>query len=279
VALDPDFYDAELRRHNEHLRAAASVRPGDHVLDVGCGAGLTTRQAARAAVGGRALGVDVSVPTLERARRLADDEGLSNVAFRQADAGTHPFPPAGFSVCISRFGTMFFADPVTAFANIGRALRPGARLAMLVWQGHDRNEWAVELDRALASGRPPTRPAGGPDPFSLADPAVTQGILTAAGFAEVGFTDVHEPVFYGRDTHAAHDAVLSLWSARDLLAGLDAEATARAHQRLDATLAAHDTGDGVQFDSRSWIVTAVRQSPPGTPAEKVAGQPFLPKSR
>jgi SAM-dependent methyltransferase len=259
VALDPGFYDAELRRHNEHLRGAAGVRPGDHVLDVGCGGGLTTRQAAASAgAGGRALGVDVSVPMLERARRLADDEGLHNVAFRQADAATHPFPPAGFSVCISRFGTMFFADPVAAFANIGRALHPGARLAMLVWQSQDRNEWAVEFDRALGPERPPTRPVGGPDAFSLADPAVTQGVLAAAGFADVGFTDVHEPVFYGRDTRAARDAVLSLWSARDLLAGLDAETTARVDQRLRATLAAHDTGDGVLFDSRAWIVTAVR---------------------
>jgi ubiquinone/menaquinone biosynthesis C-methylase UbiE len=123
MALPLDFYDAELRRHNEHFRAAADVQPGGHVLDVGCGAGQSTRQAARAAVDGSALGMDPSAPMLERARRLSDDEGLRNVSYQQGDAETHPFPPAHFDLCISRFGTMFFADPIAAFANIGRALR------------------------------------------------------------------------------------------------------------------------------------------------------------
>jgi SAM-dependent methyltransferase len=227
------------------------------VLDVGCGAGQTTRHAARAAVDGTALGVDVSAPMLERARQRSADEGLRNVSYRQADAGTHPFPPGRFDLCISRFGTMFFDDPVAAFGNIGRALRPGARLVMLVWQSRDRNEWATEIDRSLGAGRSPARPVAKVDPFSLADRAGTQRILADAGFIEVGFTEVHEPVFYGQDTEAAFDAVLSLWQADVLLADLDAATTERAHRRLRATLAAHDTGDGVLFDSRAWIVTAV----------------------
>ena len=263
MALPLDFYDAELRRHNEHFRAAADVQPGDRVLDVGCGAGQSTRQAARAAVDGSALGVDPSAPMLERARRLSDAAGLRNVSFQQADAETHPFPPAHFDLCISRFGTMFFADPVAAFANIGRSLRPGARLVLLVWQEHDRNEWATAIGRALGTGRPPKPPVppmppvDGPDPFSLADPVVTRGILTAAGFTGVGFADVHEPVFYGQDTETAYDAVLSLWQAKDLLADLDTTTTERALRQLRATLTAHHGDDGVLFDSRAWIVTAV----------------------
>ena len=258
MALHPDFYDAELRWHNEHFRAAADVQSDDRVLDVGCGTGQSTRQAARAAVDGSALGVDVSAPMLERARQLSEDEGLRNVSYQQADAEAQRFPSACFDLCISRFGTMFFADPVAAFANIGRALRPGARLVILVWQDHDRNEWATAIDRSLSMGRPTTLPVSDPGPFSLANPTVTQGILTAAGFTEVGFTGVHEPVFYGRDTGAAYDAVLSLWQAKDLLADLDAATTAHALRRLRATLAAHDTGNGVLFDSRAWIVTAER---------------------
>jgi SAM-dependent methyltransferase len=259
IAADPDFYDAEVHWHNEHLRAAANVQPADRVLDIGCGTGQSTRQAARAAVEGSALGVDLSAAMLERARRLSDEEGLRNVSYRQADAQTHPFPPARFDLCISRFGTMFFADPATAFANIARSLRPGGRLAMLVWQSHDRNEWATAIHRSLGGGRPATPPADGPDPFSLADPGVTQDILTAAGFSEAGFGDVHEPVFYGQDTGAACDAVLRLRAAQDILAELDAPATAQALRRLRAALAAHDIGNGVLFDSRAWIVTAVRQ--------------------
>lgn len=259
MPLPLDFYDAELRRLDVHLRAAAAVRPGDHVLDIGCGAGRTTRDAARAAVGGSALGVDLSAPMLERARRLGTDEGLRNVAFLRADAQTHAFPPARFDVGISRFGTMFFADPVAAFANIGRALRPGARLVLLVWQGRDRNEWAVEIDRALSKGRPPAPVDDGPGAFSLADPARTRRILTAAGFTEIDLGDVHEPVFYGPDGGTAFDAVLGLWVG-DLLAGLDVRAAAVARERLRATLDAHDTCDGVLFDSRAWIVTAVSPS-------------------
>lgn len=174
--VDPDFYDAELRLHNEHLRAAANVQPHDRVLDVGCGTGQTTREAAGAAVEGSALGVDLSAPMLEQARRLSDDAGLHNVTYVQADAQTHPFPSTHFDLCVSRFGTMFFADPVAAFTNIGRALRPGARLVLLVWQDHDRNEWATAIREALTVGTAAPAPTTNhPGPFSLADPAITTG--------------------------------------------------------------------------------------------------------
>jgi SAM-dependent methyltransferase len=253
-----DFYDAELQRHNVHFRAATDVRPSDHILDVGCGAGQSTREAARAAVDGSALGVDVSASMLERAQRLAEAEGLHNVTFEHGDAQSHRFPPARFDVCISRFGTMFFTDPVAAFTNIGQAMRPGARLVLLVWQDSDRNEWFTAVRQALAGSRPATPTRSDLEPFSLADPTTTQRILTAASFADVGFTAVHEPVYYGPDPDAAYDAVLGLTHASDLLASLDAAAAEHAADRLRAMLAAHHTGSGVLFDSRAWIVTARR---------------------
>jgi SAM-dependent methyltransferase len=253
-------YDAELRLHNVRFRAAAGVGPRDRVLDVGCGTGQSTREAARAAAAGSALGVDVSARMLERARRLSDDEGLRNVAYQQADAQVHRFPPAHFDLCISRFGAMFFADPVAAFTNIGRALRPGARLVLLAWQDRDRNEWSVAIREALAAGTAASAPpASGQQAFSLADPVVTEGILTAAGFAEVGFTGVHEPVYYGPDSATAFDMVLCLREAKDLLATMDAATAQHAVQRLRATLAAHETGGGVYFDSQAWIITARRR--------------------
>jgi SAM-dependent methyltransferase len=258
--IDPDFYDAELRLHNEHLRAATNVQPHDRVLDVGCGTGQTTREAARAAMGGSALGVDLSAPMLEQARRLSDDAGLRNVTYVQADAQTHPFPSTHFDLCVSRFGTMFFTDPVAAFTNIGRALRPGARLVLLVWQDHDRNEWATAIREALTVGTAAPAPTTNhPGPFSLADPVITAGILRAAGFAEVDFTDVDEPVFYGPDIATAYDAVLRLQHAKDLLADLDSTTTGHALERLRATVAAHETGSGVFFGARAWLVTAVRR--------------------
>ncbi|MFI9103157.1 class I SAM-dependent methyltransferase [Streptomyces fildesensis] len=251
-------YDAELRLHNEHFRAAARVGSRDRVLDIGCGTGQTTREAARAAVAGSVLGVDVSAPMLERARRLSDDQALTNVTYQQADAQVHRFPAERFDLCISRFGTMFFADPLAAFTNIGRALRPAARLVLLVWQDRDRNEWATLRRSLTAATGTPGPPPSGPDGFSLADPGSTEGILTAAGFTDVGFTDVHEPVYYGPDTATAFDSVLRLLKFQDLLAGLDAATAEQARTRLRATLAAHDTGGGVYFDSRAWIVTARR---------------------
>jgi SAM-dependent methyltransferase len=251
-----DFYDAELHRHNVHFRAAAAVRPRDHVLDIGCGTGESTREAARAAVDGSAVGVDVSAPMLERARRLSREQGLPNVSYQHGDAETLPFPAARFDLCISRFGTMFFADPNAAFTNIRRALSPGARLVLMAWQHADRNEWFTATREALAGSSTPTPSAGDLEPFSLADPAATERVLTVAGFAGIAFADVHEPVYYGPDVDAASDAVLALRHARGVLDSLDASAADHALDRLRASLAAHASGDGVRFDSRAWIITA-----------------------
>ncbi|GAA1540918.1 class I SAM-dependent methyltransferase [Dactylosporangium maewongense] len=236
-------YDAELRPHTAHLRAAAAVGTRDRVLDVGCGTGQTTRAAARAATAGSALGVDISGPALATARTRS--AGLSNIAFEEADAAVHAFPPAQFDVCLSRFGTMFFADPAAAFTNIALALRPGARLAMLVWQAADRNEWSTVVGEALSAA---PRPAA----FSLADPASTGTVLTAAGFTDMVFTDVHEPVYYGPDPSAAFDAVMYLERA----AGTDPDPSAR--RRLHEAVTAHATPAGVTFDSRAWLITAHR---------------------
>ena len=139
---------------------------------------------------GVSVGVDVSAPMIERARRSAEAAGLHNVTFEQADAEVHHFPAERFDVAISRFGTMFFADPVAAFTNIGRAMRPEGRLTMMVWQDHQRNEWSVSIQRALTGADVPAAAPGTPDPFSLADPATTEQILEAAGFGEAAFTDV-----------------------------------------------------------------------------------------
>jgi SAM-dependent methyltransferase len=253
-------FDAETRPHNERFRAAADVAPRDRVLDIGCGTGQTTRDAARAAVAGSALGIDLSAQMLEHARRLSREEGLANVSFRQADAQVHRFPEASFEVGISRFGTMFFADPVAAFGNIGQALTHGGRLVLMVWQARDRNEWTMAIREALAGDHPlPPPPTDGAHPFSLADPAVAEGILTAAGFAGISFTDVREPVYYGPDPAVALDVVRGLRSTRDLLAGLDAGEAEQALDRLRATLAAHQAADGVFFDARSWIIAARRR--------------------
>ncbi|RCS22774.1 class I SAM-dependent methyltransferase [Phyllobacterium salinisoli] len=244
-----DFYDTELHRHNEHLRSAFKIGPHDRVLDVGCGAGQSTRDAARIARNGSVLGVDVSEEMLQVARRRSREEGLRNIGFELGDAQTKVLPAAHFDVCISRFGVMFFADPVAAFDNIGQAMRPGARLALMVWQAADRNEWATAIANTLALGSA----SSGAAAFSLADRAVTTGILTKAGFASVEFAEVHEPVFYGASVDAAYDAVASLFMEQGDPKGTETDGVP---QRVRALLNSHMTSDGVLFDSRAWIVTA-----------------------
>jgi SAM-dependent methyltransferase len=256
--------DDEIGPHNERFRAAARVGPGDRVLDIGCGTGQSTREAARAAAGGSVLGVDLSAPAIELARELTAREGLSNVSYLRADAQVHPFPAGHFDLCISRFGTMFFADPVAAFANIGTALRPGGRLVMLVWQARERNEWSTAIRRAIAGPDVfvPDHAAHSPDPFALGDPESARAVLAASGFTGAGFAEVDEPVYYGPDPDVAYDLVLGLRDPKELLAGLDAAAAGQARQRLRAVLAEHDTGSGVYFGARAWIVTARRLGPP-----------------
>jgi SAM-dependent methyltransferase len=250
-------YDAELRRHSEILRRACGIQPPDHVLDIGCGTGQTTRQAVRTARAGSALGVDISAPAIERARELARAEGLRNVSFERADAQVCRFPQQPFDVAISRFGTMFFDDPGTAFANIRRALRPAGRLVMMVWQARERNEWDVAIHQSLGAAEGLTvLPPGGPNPFSLADPAVVTEILAAARFADVAFTDVNELVYYGPDVAAALDWVRGFTCTSEILKRLDRAAAARAVGRLREALAAHASEDGVWFNSRAWIISA-----------------------
>jgi SAM-dependent methyltransferase len=249
-------YDAELRLHNEVLRRTYDIRAGDRVLDIGCGAGQTTRDAARSAVEGSALGVDLSASMIDRARELAEAEGIHNVAFEQADAQVHRFPKDGFDLAISRFGTMFFDDPVAAFANIAVALRPAGRLVMMVWQEHEQNEWSVAIERALGREESPVPTPEAWDPFSLADQDTVEAILGAAGFGEATFTDVHEPVYYGPDVAAALEWVGGFSSTRELLTRLGAAAGEQALKRLREVLAAHASERGVWFDSRAWIIEA-----------------------
>ena len=252
-------FDDETLRHDERFHAALGIRPGDRVLDVGCGTGGSTRTAARATgPEGHVLGLDLSGSSLEHARRITAGEGLRNVTYLEADAQTHAFEPAAFDVCISSFGTMFFADPLAAFTNIARAMRAGARLVLLVWQRRHRNAWPGAVHRAVTVHPAPPEADERQSAFSLGDRATTTSILTAAGFDDIAFDDVHEPVRYGPDAATAYEFVLGLRDTRALLAGLDDAATAAALARLRTLVEEHATADGVLFDARTWVVSARR---------------------
>jgi SAM-dependent methyltransferase len=258
------FWTAQARRFDEaiancHTRfvAAAAIGRRELVLDVGCGTGQATRDAARLATGGSALGVDLSSEMIALARRTAADEGIDNVEFEQADAQIHPFGTAAFDVVISRMGSMFFGDPVAAFTNLHRALRPGGRLTLLTWNDIAENEWLTEFRAAFAVGRDlPTPPPGAPGPFAFSDPDHVRAILTAAGFTDITFQSVHEPMIFGRDPEDVFEFVREFigW----MLDGLDAAERDTALAALRATIAEHGGKAGVTYESATGIVQARR---------------------
>ena len=235
----------------------AAIADTDHVLDIGCGTGQTTRDAARIARSGMALGVDLSSRMIAYARQRAAEEQVHNARFVQADAQVYAFDTEAFDVAISRSGAMFFADPVAAFTNIGRALRPGGRLVLLTWQGPAANEWIREITGALAAGRDrPAPPPEAPGPFALSDPDRVRGILDAAGYTDVELHPRSELMWFGDDADDAHAFILGLMGW--MLEGLDDRGGTRARDDLHQTLAAHETDRGVLLQSTTWTIHAVR---------------------
>ena len=267
-AAHADYFDRSLAAYQPPFRAAADVRVADHVLDVGCGTGQTTLDSARIATSGSALGVDLSSRMIELARRRASEQGLANASFEQVDAQIHPFDPQVFDVALRRTGAMFFGDLGAAFANIARALRPGARLVLLTWQPLARNEWIREFIAALAAGRDlPGPPPNAPGPFGLSDPDRVRTILSTAGYGDVDVEGMSAGMWFGTDAEDALHFILGLlgW----MLEGLDEDGRTRALDALRSTMAAHETDVGVVYESSAWLVTAyrvqtVRKLPTGT---------------
>src|SRR5690348_8282574 len=255
-AANAERFERSLAEYDDALFAAAAIKPADRVLDVGCGTGGTSRMAAAKAPAGTVLGVDLSSAMLAVARRRAAAEGLANVTFTQADAQVHPFAVAAFDVALSRTTAMFFGDPQAAFANIGRALVPGGRLVLLVWQGLDQQEWLLEVRAALAVGRDlPVPPAGVPGPFAFADPDRIRAVLREAGYAAVTVDSLHRPIDFGPEP-GAYEWITGQtgW----MLDGLDDERRAQGSQRLRSAVDAHRTAQGVRFGSATWLVTGTR---------------------
>ncbi|MFD7236030.1 class I SAM-dependent methyltransferase [Streptomyces syringium] len=258
-ARSQERWDAVNDGFNLPLLEAAAISEGDSVLDIGCGAGRTTRLAARRAGRGRALGLDLSGPMLEKARDSALREGVENVSFVQGDAQVHSFDAEGFDAVISRYGMTFFTDPVAAFTNLHRALRPGGRLAFICAAEAEANEWL----EALASlkgilplggfGKP-----GGPGMFSLTDPDRLRALVSAAGFAEVDARRIEVPGKWGVDAADAAAFLLDSGPGRHLLDQVGPSEQARARQALTAALRRHETDGAVWLRSSSWLVTAVR---------------------
>lgn len=256
-AANANKYDACVARYHDALLDLAAIAPNDAVLDIGCGTGQTTRDAARIGSSGTALGIDLSSRMLEVARSRAEHEGVHNAAFIQGDAQVHPFEPASFDVALSRTGSMFFGDQAAAHANIARSLRPGGRLALAVWQPMSENEWFTSFVGALAAGRDlPAPPPDAPSPFAMSDPDRVGPLLESSGFENVEFGEVRAPMSFGDTAAQAHDFILGQlgW----LVADLDETSRRAAVAELLRTMQEHETPDGVQFGSAMWLVSGRR---------------------
>lgn len=252
-------YDRMLAPFGALLLSAAALSDGYHVLDVGCGCGALTLDAARTVGRGTSTGIDLSAQMLERARQNAARLAVTNAAFEQGDAQTHHFGRA-FDAVFSRFGVMFFADPVAAFANLRTATRPGGRLTFACWQPQAANDWLSVPVTALAEHLPVPDLAGepgAPGMFGLAEPDRIRHVLAVSGWRGVSVTSERRPVQVGGGS--LDDAVTFVRTGpagRKILDQADPEQQARAVGALRAVLARHASADGVYLDAAIWLVQA-----------------------
>lgn len=258
---DKPAHDQMLEPFIDMLMDGAHLGPGDHVLDVGCGSGATTVAAARTVAPGTVTGIDLSGPMLAQARAAADAEGLDNVTFRHADAQVHRFDDRAFDAVISRFGIMFFDDPVAAFTNIHDAARRRARLAFVCWQRLTSNAWLLVPGAALAQHVPLQEVGGAPGTpgmFAFADAGEATRVLQAAGWHDIHADEIHTPIYVGGLGTLEH-AVNFLRTGsigRTMLDGVDPETQERAVDAVRAALEPHHDGNGVRLDAAVWLVTA-----------------------
>jgi ubiquinone/menaquinone biosynthesis C-methylase UbiE len=248
--------------HSAKIFPTLAVRPGDKVIDAGCGFGDTAIELARL-VGptGSVLAVDCCDGFLEYGRRDAEVAGVSNVTFLEADVQTCSFEPV-HDFCFSRFGTQFFENPVAGLRNMRKSLKPGGTMTMIVWRGIKDNPWLGHAKDVVLQFLPPpgeNAQTCGPGPFSMADTDVVTKQLEVAGYKDIQFEQVDAQVFVGNDVDDAAAFQLAIGPAGEVYR----EAGKLAEQRHDeiasalkSELVKYQCANGVMMDSSSWKVTA-----------------------
>lgn len=251
-----------LTKHSDAIFPRLEVNPGERVMDAGAGFGDTAIMLAkRVGPSGRVVAVDCCDAFLDYGRRDAAEQGIGNVEFVEADVQFAPFEPE-YDLVFSRFGTMFFENPVFAMKNMRKALKPGGRFTMIVWRRMEDNPW-LGAAKAVALRHLPQPGADartcGPGPFSMANEEVVTAQMKAAGYADIAFERVDAPVRMGDSIEDAIGFQLALGPAGEVYREAGEEAEAR-HEALVADLTRllepHVTDDGVYMGSSSWVVSA-----------------------
>lgn len=253
-----------LGSHGEEALRLHPPQSGQRVLDVGCGFGDTTQRiAGLVGVEGEAVGVDAAPRFIEDAIREAEEARVANVRFLVADVEDSLSGEHGFDMTFSRFGTMFFANPVAAMRNVRQALVPGGKLVMVVWRRRMDNDWLYRA-QTIVEGiveRPAEydEPTCGPGPFSMADADTTSEILGLAGFSDIALQRCDIPITIGRDLDEALELVMALGPAGEILR-LAGDRAAHLHGQVEAALreglAEFASGEELVAPASTWIVTA-----------------------
>ncbi len=260
VALQ-ERLDAQLDPFGRAVFDQIGLRPGERVLDIGCGCGATTLEAAaRVSPSGAATGADISRPMLERARERAKAGAVANVSFIEADAQVFAFTPGEFDATISRFGVMFFADPAAAFANIRRALKPGGTLCFICWRPMMENPWVLIPLQAAAKHieLPPPPEPGAPGPFAFADAERVRGILNSAGYANVQIDkhDARLSIGGTKNLDKSVESAMDIGPVSSLLMDKDDTIRQKVRDSIREALEPLLTPNGVIMDWAAWIVSA-----------------------
>lgn len=234
---------------------AAAARPGEQVIDVGCGPGGTTAGLAHAvAPSGHVLGVDISELLIEAARA----HRIDNAAFAVGDAATHPFKAAHYDLVFSRFGVMFFAQPVAAFKNFLQALKPAGRLVFVCWRTPQENPWGLVPFRAAQPFLPPVARPGPEEPgqYSFGDRARVERILKQAGFAEPTLTPIDRPVWLGNGIAEFLEGAQRFGVLAKPFDEAEPAAVEKAVAAITAALEPHVGPTGIILPGACWLVTA-----------------------
>ncbi|MFI5014260.1 MAG: class I SAM-dependent methyltransferase [Hyphomicrobiales bacterium] len=250
--------DGQLAPLGRKAMDRAAIRPGEKILDVGCGTGQTTLElAGRVGRNGAVLGVDVSRPMLALARERARAAAVGHARFEQGDAQTHKFAPGSFDLVFSRFGIMFFADPVAAFGNLRSALRGQGRMVFVCWRPAQDNEWmTVPMAAAFRHiPRPPASAPGAPGEFAFADRDRVHGILSGAGFGDILIEPLDEMIG-GSSLDVTIDTTLSMGPVAAALREAGSEKRQAVEAALREALAPFAGPGGVRMGSAAWIVSA-----------------------